>query len=63
MPIRRLAGIQHGAAAGEHRAAQDGGDVRGHVVANRNHRLPVQHGVRREPRDPQMVTNLLTFPM
>ena len=53
----RRGGVEQRAAAGQHRAPEDGGDVGRHVVLDRDDRPDVDDGVRRERGDPEVVVD------
>ena len=63
VPLPRLSGVDHGAAAGQHGAAQDGRDVRRHVVVDGHQGAPVDDGVVGEGRDAQVVVHRVSVPV
>ena len=57
-PSRRFARVDDGSAAGQHGAAEHGGDLRRHVGAHGDDRAPVEHRMRCEGRDAEVVVHL-----
>ena len=54
----RLAGVEHGAAAGEHCATEERGDLGWHVVVDRDERAGVEHGMGGEAGDAEVVRDI-----